>query len=75
MSRGSEAPPSNIAVDSLVCRVAISRPVVTSGMVLTRIQSGSTARCRPGMLTQPRAQNMAVALLSRHLLEQANSIL
>ena len=83
MSGGSDVPRSNVAVGSLVStssvnsRVTISRPVVTSGMVLARIQSGNTAG-GPSTHPQPGAQNVAAALqacLTRHLLEQANSIL
>ena len=83
MSGGSEVPRLNVAVGSLVLtssvnsRVTVSRPVVTSGMVLACIQSGNTAGS-PSTHNQPGAQNVAAALqagLTRHLPEQANSIL
>ena len=69
-------PRSNVAVGSLVLtssvnsRVTISRPVVTSGMVLTCIQPRNTGG---GPSTHPQAQ--AVALLTGRLLEHANSML
>ena len=70
-------PRSNVSVGSLVLNssvnsgVSISRPVVTSGMVPARIQPGNTASTHP----QSGAQNVAVALLTGRLLEQANSML
>ena len=83
MSGASEAPRSNVAVGSLVLTssvnsgVTISRPVVTSGMVPARIQSGNMDG-GPSTHPQPGAQNVAAALkacLTGHFLEQANSIL